>query len=90
MLELVVFLCGAAVMVIELVGSRILAPALGTSVVVWTSIIGVILAALSLGYWWGRPPGGQESVPQGPSRASSWGPRPARPPWPSPATSSSR
>jgi spermidine synthase len=53
MLELVVFLCGAVVMVIELAATRVLAPFLGTSTVVWTSIIGVILAALSLGYWWG-------------------------------------
>jgi len=40
-------------MVLELVGSRILAPYLGTSIFVWTSLIGVILASLSLGYWWG-------------------------------------
>ncbi|GFK95036.1 Polyamine aminopropyltransferase [Fundidesulfovibrio magnetotacticus] len=53
MLEIVVFLCGAVVMVIELAATRILAPYLGTSTVVWTSVIGVILAALSLGYWWG-------------------------------------
>jgi spermidine synthase len=53
MLELAVFLCGAVVMVIELAGSRILAPFLGTSLVVWTSLIGVILASLSGGYWWG-------------------------------------
>ncbi len=48
-----VFTTGASVMVIELVGSRIVAPVLGTSLFVWTSLIGVILAALSLGYWWG-------------------------------------
>lgn len=53
MLEIVVFLCGAVVMVIELAATRVLAPFLGTSTVVWTSIIGVILGALSLGYWWG-------------------------------------
>lgn len=53
MLELAVFLCGAAVMVVELDAARLLAPFLGTSVVVWTSVIGVILAAMSLGYWWG-------------------------------------
>ncbi len=40
-------------MVFELVGSRIFAPYLGTSLYVWTSIIGVILGSLSLGYWWG-------------------------------------
>jgi len=48
-----VFLCGAALMIIELTGSRILAPFLGTSLVVWTSLIGIILASLSLGAWWG-------------------------------------
>ena len=40
-------------MVIELTGSRVLAPYLGTSLVVWTSLIGIILASLSIGYWWG-------------------------------------
>lgn len=53
MLEIAVFLCGAVVMVIELTGSRVLAPYLGTSLVVWTSLIGIILASLSIGYWWG-------------------------------------
>ncbi|MCK7513063.1 MAG: fused MFS/spermidine synthase [Desulfobacterales bacterium] len=28
-------------------------PYLGASVVVWTSLIGIILGSLSLGYWWG-------------------------------------
>jgi spermidine synthase len=40
-------------MVYEIVGSRILAPFIGSSTYVWTSLIGVILAALSLGYWLG-------------------------------------
>ncbi len=53
MLEIVVFVCGAAVMVLEIVGARILAPFLGTSIVVWTGLIGVILASLSVGYWQG-------------------------------------
>lgn len=53
MLHCCVFLCGAALMIIELTGSRILAPFLGTSLVVWTSLIGIILASLSLGAWWG-------------------------------------
>jgi len=53
MLEVVVFICGAVVMILEMVGSRILAPYLGTSIVIWTSLIGVILGCLSLGYWWG-------------------------------------
>jgi len=52
-LEIIVFLSGAVVMVLELVGSRLVAPYLGTSIYVWTSLIGIILGSLSLGYWWG-------------------------------------
>ncbi len=52
-LEIVVFVCGAVVMVFELVGSRVLGPYLGTSIFVWTSLIGVILGSLSLGYYLG-------------------------------------
>ena len=53
MLELVSFICGGAVMVLEMAGARIIAPHLGTSIIVWTAIIGVIMASLSLGYWLG-------------------------------------
>lgn len=52
-LYLVVFLTGAIVMILELIGSRILAPIFGTSIFVWTSLIGVILGAMSLGYYYG-------------------------------------
>ena len=52
-LELIVFVSGTVVMVLELIGSRILAPYLGTSIFVWTSLIGIILAALSGGYYLG-------------------------------------
>ena len=52
-LEIIAFVSGAVVMILELDGSRIVAPYLGTSVVVWTGLIGVILGSLSLGYWWG-------------------------------------
>jgi spermidine synthase len=47
------FLCGACVMVLEMAGSRIVAPYMGTSLVVWTSLIGVIMLSLTLGYWLG-------------------------------------
>ena len=52
-LEIVVFLCGGVVMAFEIIGSRMLGPYVGTSMIVWTSIIGVILLSLSLGYYWG-------------------------------------
>jgi spermidine synthase len=52
-LEFTVFVCGALVMVFEIIGSRLLSPFLGVSTYVWTSLIGVILGALSLGYWLG-------------------------------------
>ena len=52
-LALVVFICGMATMTLELVGSRIFAPYVGTSIFVWTNLIGVILGFLSLGYAWG-------------------------------------
>lgn len=52
-LEVTVFVCGALVMIFEIIGSRILSPFLGASTYIWTSLIGVILAALSLGYWLG-------------------------------------
>lgn len=52
-LEIIVFTAGAAVMIFELVGSRIFAPYLGTSLYIWTSLIGVILGSLSIGYWLG-------------------------------------
>lgn len=53
MLKLAVFVCGAVVMILEMVGSRVLAPYLGTSILVWTALIGVILGCLSLGSWLG-------------------------------------
>jgi MFS family permease len=52
-LEIVVFVCGAVVMAYEIIGSRMLGPYVGTSYEVWTSIIGIILLSLSLGYYLG-------------------------------------
>ena len=53
LLEFVVFITGGIVMILELCGSRILAPYVGTSLVVWTSLIGIILGCLSIGYFLG-------------------------------------
>lgn len=46
---LIVFLSSGAIMVLELVAGRLMAPVLGVSLYTWTSIIGVILAGISLG-----------------------------------------
>jgi spermidine synthase len=53
LLETIVFVSGAVVMIFEIIGSRLLAPHIGTSTYIWTSLIGVILGSLSVGYWLG-------------------------------------
>ncbi len=53
LLNIVVFTSGAVLMALEIVGSRVLAPYFGNSIFVWGSLISVVLAALSLGYYWG-------------------------------------
>lgn len=52
-LEVLAFGGGFALMVFELAAARILAPSIGSSTYIWTSVIGVIIAALSLGYYAG-------------------------------------
>ena len=52
-LDITVFVCGGVVMTYEIIGSRVLSPFIGASTYVWTSLIGVILGSLSLGYWLG-------------------------------------
>lgn len=49
----VVFTCGAILMALEIVGSRILAPEFGNSIFVWGSLISIVLAALTVGYYLG-------------------------------------
>ena len=50
---LVAFFCGAAVMVLELAGNRVLAPWFGNSLYTWTGLIGVVLVSISAGYYLG-------------------------------------
>jgi spermidine synthase len=50
---LTLFFTGAAIMVIELMGTRVVGPYYGVSLYVWSSLISVTLVALSVGYWLG-------------------------------------
>ena len=49
-LDAAVFLSGAALMGLEIVGSRVLAPVFGNSLFVWGALITTFLTALALGY----------------------------------------
>lgn len=46
---LTAFFCGMSVMAVELSATRLLAPYFGTSMIVWTVVIGLIMISLSLG-----------------------------------------
>ncbi|MGH8948141.1 MAG: fused MFS/spermidine synthase, partial [Acidimicrobiia bacterium] len=48
-----VFITSAAVLILEILAGRLLAPYLGVSLEVFTGIIGVILAGISVGAWAG-------------------------------------
>src|ERR1051326_8372569 len=50
---LVVFVASCCTLILELVAGRILAPFIGVSLYTWTSIIGVVLAGISLGNYLG-------------------------------------
>ncbi len=49
-LRAAVFLSGAVLLGVEIVASRVLAPAFGSSLFVWGSLIGVVLTGLAIGY----------------------------------------
>ena len=49
-LEIIVFTSGGVLLSLEIIASRVLAPYFGNSIYVWGSLIGVFLAALSVGY----------------------------------------
>ena len=52
-LEITVFLSGALTMILELIAARILSPYVGSSNLIWTTIIGIMLISMSIGYWFG-------------------------------------
>ena len=51
--NLIVFIASFCMLVIELVAGRIMAPYVGVSLYTWTSIIGVVLAGISIGAYLG-------------------------------------
>ncbi|MBW3620333.1 MAG: fused MFS/spermidine synthase [Actinobacteria bacterium] len=48
-----VFVASAAVLVLEILAGRLLAPYVGVTLETFTGIIGTILAGIALGSWWG-------------------------------------
>jgi spermidine synthase len=56
----ILFVCGGAVLALELLASRIMTPYFGVSLYIWTGILSITLVALALGYWaGGRLAGGR-------------------------------
>ncbi|HLE43458.1 MAG TPA: fused MFS/spermidine synthase [Methylomirabilota bacterium] len=47
------FVSGAAIMLLEILGFRLLPPYFGYSMAVWGALLGVVLAALAVGYYAG-------------------------------------
>ena len=52
-LYLTVFVVGISTLGAEIAAARLLAPFFGASTIVWANTIGVVLVALSVGYWYG-------------------------------------
>ncbi len=53
LLRVTVFVVGAVLLGLEIVGSRVLAPYFGSSIFVWGSLISTFLAGLTIGYYVG-------------------------------------
>jgi spermidine synthase len=52
-LGLIVFVVGISILGAEIAAARLLAPYFGASTIVWANTIGIVLVALSAGYWYG-------------------------------------
>ena len=52
-IRIVAILAGFISMELEILGTRILSPIFGSTIYVWTSLIGITLTFLAIGYWFG-------------------------------------
>ena len=52
-LYVLVFMVGISTLGAEITAARLLAPFFGSSTIVWANTIGIVLVALSAGYWYG-------------------------------------
>jgi spermidine synthase len=51
--EVFAFLGSGSLLVLEIVAGRLIAPSVGVSLYTWTSVIGVVLAGITIGNWFG-------------------------------------
>ncbi|MDD5165500.1 MAG: fused MFS/spermidine synthase, partial [Candidatus Pacebacteria bacterium] len=51
--KITLFITGASVMILQIIGVRILATQLGTTIAVWSCMIAVTITALAIGYYIG-------------------------------------
>ena len=52
-LGLLVFVVGMSTLGAEIAAARLMAPFFGASTIIWANTIGIVLVALSIGYWFG-------------------------------------
>jgi spermidine synthase len=62
---ILIFVVGAASLGAEIAVARLMAPFFGASTIVWANTIGVVLVALSVGYWLGGRLGDRYPHPRG-------------------------
>ena len=61
LLQAIIFVTGGAILALELLASRIMAPYFGVSLYIWSGILSITLVSLALGYWGGgRLAGGKQ------------------------------